>query len=192
MRELLRRFAELVATGRIEIYNEISLQHELGFFLREHLPAYQVQFERNVSHFFPGKTQFTKREIDISVYSAEQQELYCALELKYPQNGQYPEQMFSFIKDIAFAEELNGAGFQEAWVIIFAKDRLFYEGSTNGIYAHFRDGKELHGVVGKPTGSRNEEVHIQGRYRVQWQSVVEKLRYACIEAAINPVPRAPY
>ena len=29
------------------------------------------------------------------------------MELEYPVNGQYPEQMYSFIKDIAFMEQLN-------------------------------------------------------------------------------------
>ena len=42
--------------------------------------------------------------------------------------------MFSFCKDLAFTEELKRAGFQETYVLIFADDRLFYDGSTNGIY----------------------------------------------------------
>ncbi len=31
---------------------------------------------------------------------------FIPLELKYPRNGQHPEQMFSFCKEIAFVEEL--------------------------------------------------------------------------------------
>lgn len=44
-------FAQAVGRGEIEIYNEFSLQHELGIFLRASLPGCKVQFERNVSHF---------------------------------------------------------------------------------------------------------------------------------------------
>ena len=49
-----------VATGKVEVYNEFSLQHELGIYLRDQLkknPEYQnyngykVQFERNTKYF---------------------------------------------------------------------------------------------------------------------------------------------
>lgn len=33
-------------------------------------------------------------------------EIY-AIELKYPKNGQYPEQMYSFIKDIKFMQQVK-------------------------------------------------------------------------------------
>lgn len=38
-----------VTSQNIDLYNEFSLQHELGIFLREALTPYKVQFERNVS-----------------------------------------------------------------------------------------------------------------------------------------------
>src|SRR5229473_5006125 len=108
---LLPEFTELIASGKAEIYNEFSLQHEIGVFLRARLPEFVLRFERNVSYFFEERSGFTKREIDISVFSADKTTLHYAIELKYPRNGQYPEQMFSFCKDIAFAEELKAAGF---------------------------------------------------------------------------------
>lgn len=40
---------------------------------------------------------------------------HYAIELKYPLNGQYPEQMFSFVKDIKFMEEMKELGFNEAY-----------------------------------------------------------------------------
>ena len=86
------------------IYNEFSLQHERGKFLREKLKGYKVQFERNTKYF--GITGTTKHEIDVVVYNDTEK---YAIELKYPLNGQYPEQMFSFVKDIKFMEELKAA-----------------------------------------------------------------------------------
>ena len=134
---IIHRFVQSVANGGTEIYNEFSLQHELGIFLRSALPNYTVQFERNVCHFAPSKEPFTKREIDITVFSPDRTELKYAIELKYPRNGQYPEQMFSFCKDIAFAEELKAAGFAQAGLLIFADARPFYAGAANGISATF-------------------------------------------------------
>jgi hypothetical protein len=101
--DLIAPFVDSVASRRTELHNEFSLQHELGISLRGKLPARKVQFERNVFFFFPSKASFTKREIDISVFSPGTKELAYAIELKYPRNGQYTEQMFSFCEDVAFA-----------------------------------------------------------------------------------------
>ncbi len=174
-------FVGSVASGAVEVYNEISLQHELGVFLRDRLPGYKVQFERNVTFFFESKAPFTKREIDISVFSPERNELKYAIELKFPRNGQHPEQMFSFCKDISFAEELNGAGFSTACLVIFADDHLFYEGSGEGIYGYFRGGRPIHGRIQKPTGSKAGEVMIRGSYPVRWRPVSSSLMYAVVE-----------
>ena len=38
-------FMSLVATKKIEIYNEFSLQHELGVYLRQNLHDLKVQFD---------------------------------------------------------------------------------------------------------------------------------------------------
>jgi len=42
---------DMVEEGSVDIYNEFSLQHELGIFLREELSDYKVQFERNTKFF---------------------------------------------------------------------------------------------------------------------------------------------
>ena len=131
MGQLIESFAEKVCAGEVEIYNESSLQHELGIFLRNRLQNMKIQFERNVSYFRLSNINFVKKEIDISVFEIKDNTIFleAAIELKYPRNGQYPEQMFSFCKDIQFAEQLKQAGFQNAFVVIFADDHLFYEGN---------------------------------------------------------------
>ena len=174
-------FVAAVASERTEVYNEFSLQHELGVSLRERLPDRKVQFERNVSFFFPSKAPFTKREIDISVFSPDRKKLAYAIELKYPRNGQYPEQMFGFCKDVAFAEELSAAGFKIAGVVIFADDPLFYSGPALGIYGFFRGGRPLHGGIQKPTGRKDTKTLVRGSYAVRWNPVVGPLKYAVIE-----------
>jgi hypothetical protein len=181
MIKTIEMFIDLVKHRKIEIYNEFSLQHELGIMLRCQLPDWNVQFERNVGFFFPAG-KFIKKEIDISIFSPDKSKLRYAIELKYPRNGQYPEQMYSFCKDIQFIEELKQAGFEKAFLVVFADDPLFYSGKGDGIYGHFRKGNTLHGLVSKPTGEKGETLKLSGSYRVQWASVAGSLKYALIEA----------
>ena len=49
----------------IELYNEAGLQHELGFYLKRHLPDYTIQLERNIEAIIGTKEGFCKNEIDI-------------------------------------------------------------------------------------------------------------------------------
>jgi hypothetical protein len=179
--EAILPFVESIRQGETEIYNEFSLQHELGIFLRTQLHGTKVRFEKNVASLFGRTAGFTKREIDITIFSGDKPTPTHAIELKYPRNGQHPEQMFSFCKDIAFAEELVGAGCEHAAVIIFADDPLFYRGPSNGIYGFFRAMTPLTGVVQKPTGAKDASVRLRGSYTVQWQPILGTLAYTIVE-----------
>lgn len=185
MIQIIEKFTGAVARGEIEVYNEISLQHELGIFLRSQIPNQKVHFERNVSFFFPTRN-FVKREIDISVFSADRSNLSYAIELKFPRNGQYPEQMFSFCRDILFCEQMKRAGFKRTFLIIFADDPLFFSGNGKGIYGYFRQNKQLTGVVRKPTGIQDEIVTLEGNYFCQWKDILGNLKNAVIEANNGP------
>lgn len=74
--DLVKEFFGEMGKNGIEVYNEFSLQHELGIFLREKLPSYKIQFERNVKDFFRNK-KTVKKEIDISVFNEEKTENYA-------------------------------------------------------------------------------------------------------------------
>lgn len=185
--KVIKPFINSIKTGKIEVYNEFSLQHELGIFLRTNVSKlYKVQFERNVSHFGFNKKDFNKKEIDISIFKSSKKPLH-ALELKYPRNGQYPEQMFSCCQDISFIESLRQAGFKSAYLIIFAEDPLYYskgkysKGDVTGIYGYFRDQKLLSGIVKKPTGRKNKQVAIKGQYTIAWVNITPPLKYTIIE-----------
>ena len=60
MEDIIHDFFYLVKNKKIEIYNEFSLQHELGIFLREKYKGSKIQFERNVSYFDLDKSNFKK------------------------------------------------------------------------------------------------------------------------------------
>jgi hypothetical protein len=179
--KLVAEFVASMSRERVEIYNEFSLQHEFGFFLRKQFPDYVVQFERNISHFTSAKSAFTKRELDVAVFTPDRKKLKLAVELKFPRSGQHPEQMFSFCKDIAFAEQLKSAGFSAAALLVFVDDRLFYQGSGNGIYGYFRAGRPINGRIEKPTGAKNQHVVVAGSYTARWQPASEGIHYALIE-----------
>lgn len=150
-----------------DLYNEISLQLELGIYLRNALIGtnFKVQFERNIKDFYP-KTQpavgFVKKEIDIVVFDGadpkNSTERY-AIELKFPINGQYPEEMFAFITDMQFMEEVKKhAAFNETYCITLVDDKNFFckkdkRCSVSGIYKYFRTtGEKIPSEIEKPTG----------------------------------------
>jgi len=180
------------------VYNEISLQLELGIFLREKLPDYIVYFEKNIykilgvnkkdypqknSNDFGENEKFVKSEIDIVIEKKESEdpERY-AIELKYPVNGEYPEQMFQFLKDIKFMEQVKKQeGFKGTYTLTLVDDPLFYSGSSN-IYPYtvFRIEKEKKPIgpnleVDKPTGTdKGYKFTIEGGYSIKWEEINEK------------------
>lgn len=173
-----------------DLYNEFSLQHELGFYLRQQLGAtFKVQFERPISDFTLAQPNlpFVKKEIDIAIFTADPSEKY-AIELKFPRNGQHPEQMFKACQDIRFLEQLCEAGFRRGYFLIVVDDKRFYTGGqTTGIYQYFRAGAMLHGHIQKPTGAKDEAVDIAGTYSINWKEGQGDCRYAVVE--VNP-PRS--
>ena len=182
LRKFVEDFFMYVQANKVEIYNEFSLQHELGIFLRERLLEYKVQFERNVS-YFTTDNKTIKREIDITIFNEDKSEKY-AIELKCPLNGQYPEQMYSFVKDIKFMEELKSRGFTKTATVTLVSDRPFYEGRNNeGIYNFFREEYSVYGSIFKPTSVGKNKIYItlSGRYDFIWQDLSEGRKYYVIE-----------
>ncbi len=172
----LHNFIDKIQAGEVEIYNEFSLQHELGIYLRKVLPDYKVQFERNTKFFKISNT--IKREIDIVVYNDKEK---YAIELKHPRNGQYPEQMYSFIKDIRFMEELKERGFKNTYCLTLVEDSNFYKGNkADGIYAFFRTGKSIAGRICKPTGTEAQSIDIANEYNIIWEQCND-YRYYILE-----------
>lgn len=182
LRKFVEDFFMYAQANKVEIYNEFSLQHELGIFLRETISGYRIQFERNVS-YFTTDTKTIKKEIDITIFNEEKSERY-AIELKCPLNGQYPEQMYSFVKDIKFMEELKSRGFTKTATVTLVSDRPFYEGRNNeGIYKFFREAYCVYGSIFKPTGvGKNKDyITLSGRYDFIWQDLSEGRKYYIIE-----------
>ncbi len=167
----ISKFFQQAASNGIELYNEYSLQHELGIYLRKILQSkqYKVQFERNIGFF--GIQDTVKKEIDIVVYNDQER---FAIELKFPRNGAYPRRMFQFIEDICFIEQLRDKGFDGGCAVALVDDPKFYSAKglkTEGIYAYFRGEKPapIKESIGNPI--KNEEpscLEIQEERQVEW------------------------
>lgn len=128
-----------------DIYNEFSFQHELGIKLREKLKNtnYNVQFERNVK-FFNKKFKSIKTEIDICIYNEKKNDNY-AIELKYilGKNQAIPRNMYNFIKDVKFMQDvLKLQNFKATYCVTVVDETRYYDDSKKqtGIYGIFRKG----------------------------------------------------
>ncbi|MBO5810584.1 MAG: hypothetical protein J6R32_07120 [Bacteroidales bacterium] len=181
MEELLEKFMHLKQTNGVEVYNEISLQLELGLYLRQN--GYTVRFERNIGEYEDNTSNFVKKEIDIVAYKGknELEAEKIAIELKFPRNGEYPEQMFSFVKDIKFMEQVRRvSGFSKTFVVVLVDDKNFYENNErqpvpSGIYSYFRsDKKEVcipaNTIINKPTGKKVQSISgLNNQYESTWK-----------------------
>lgn len=176
--DIVPQFFQQIEKGTIEIYNEFSLQHEIGFYFRSNsITNDRVYFERPVTYFgYPAKN-FWKKEIDICLVGPDK-EPKLAVELKFPRQGQHPEQMFAACIDIVFLEELVDAGFQAGLFIMVVDDPLFYSGrETEGIYRFFRAGHPINGRISRPTGNRHSWIEVVGNYRVLWKHLSNRMSY---------------
>lgn len=160
----IRNFLNTVTDN--DIYNEFSMQHELGIKLREEFEKYNtannchfvVQFERNRTFFNINNpsntnpnTNIPKSEIDIVVYDKNDTEdktkwKKYAIELKYPlkSQGKEPERMYEFFEDVSFCEKLKNGGFTSAFAVVLTNNPNIYScTSTRSLvtqypYNHFR------------------------------------------------------
>lgn len=183
IKELINDFINHITEHLEDIYNEFSLQHELGIFLRNNLSNYKIQFERNVSYFSNlNCSAFVKKEIDLVIYNFDKTEKY-GIELKHPKNGQYPETMFSFIKDIKFMEQVKEVlNFNKTFVFTLVCDKNFYRGNCpNRIYKFFRSQEIITGTISKPTGKKDEVLDIKGHYKIDWKTLETDMAYFLIE-----------
>lgn len=162
-----------------DIYNEFSLQYELGIFLRDELKGFKVQFERNVEFFGGNKKKFVKKEIDIVVFSDKTSEKY-AIELKFPPNGFHTKRMHHFVKDIQFMEEVmrpkekGGLGFSKAYCLTLISDLANGEKFRTGEGVKGRAAKCFNGanpVEGEFKCKDEKDLNIKGCYQIKWNRI---------------------
>ena len=167
-----------------KIYNEFSLQHELGQFLSQ--KGYKIFYEKNVKEFLSDADaeECVKKEVDIIAKKGNKK---YAIELKFPKNGQYPEEMFQFLKDIRFMEQIKTHWeATQTYCLTLVNNKNFYEGShceNNGEmknYRYFRNSKNsissIQGRIKNHIAKKNykgqtisEIVVFEGKYSIKWK-----------------------
>lgn len=189
---------------KAKIYNEFSLQHELGIFFRDRLkeidPDFKIHFERNVKDFYGDvhydDSYFVKHEMDIVIFKDfdKDSEKY-AIELKFPTNGAARKRMYQFVEDIKFMEQVaNDLNFTKTFCLALisysARGNLFRDDSKDErdkdeIYQYFRDSKEKLPIqkdfVNKDKKDRKTgkqiEYHIDGSYPINWENIGDSKYY---------------
>ena len=180
----LAKIDELLRNIRFDrFYLEATFQFKLLMRLAKIYDENNISPERNIGYYGLNQKLFTKKEVDIIIDSGNS--LSIAFELKMPMNGQVPEQMYKFIEDIMFLEELKASSlFGKCYLIVVTNDSNFWQGSKNdGIYAPFRNAVPLKGKIYKPTGNgKNESFHqLSGEYHVAWNTLTNNFRYFAVE-----------
>jgi|SRR5665213_1501278 len=173
MQNLIASFFETAPEACGPIYNERSLQLELGYYFRSH--AAQVEFERPyIVTPLKGSTCHQKTNLDLLV---RQNGRTTAIELKVPLNGRHPETLYDFCNDVAFVEGIVRSGFADEGIcVLMTNDRAFWNDSGRGSDIHHifrRKGSLLTGAVKKPTGAANTTVVVSGSYSPadKWRGV---------------------
>lgn len=136
----LKKFIEFVQQDPIvELYNEAGLQHELGFYLKQHLgSSYKIQLERNIEAIAGSKKGFYKKELDIYISNSKSK---IAIELKVPINKQIPRRMELAFEDVRFLEQLKANGFNECYFLFASNVKSFWKSRREQkIYEYFNDG----------------------------------------------------
>lgn len=201
MENVLRKFIErkrnlLVPINgdndyKYKIYNEISLQHELGNFLEDE--GYEVFYEKNMykcqqedAKKKDEKDDWVKKEADIVAIDRKTSRKY-AIELKFAQskNGQIPEEMYQFVKDICFMEQVleKKKEYTATFNLIIVNDRKYFSldyHKRDKYYGIFRNDKEEvkiaksleNGVYSRPTGKESgREFCLNKSYDEKWEHI---------------------
>jgi hypothetical protein len=180
----LAKINELLRAIKFDnFYIEATFQFKLLMQLAKIFNEDSIFPERNIEYYKLDPKQFSKKEVDIIIEQKGNSNI--AIELKMPMNGQVPEQMFKFVEDITFLEELKTSGlFSNGYLIVVTNDSNFWQGNKNdGIYAPFRNRVSLKGKIYKPTGNgKDENFHqIAGEYHVIWNTLTNNFRYFVLE-----------
>lgn len=140
------------------IYNEISFQHELGKYIEKQ--GYKVLYEKNM---YDNKKEdghdWVKKEVDLVLIKNNEK---FAIELKFlkGENKAIPENMYNFIKDIRFMEQVKTfRKFTNVYNFIIVNNQKYYKSELNknkpktryDIYKLFRIKSKKYSIPEKPT-----------------------------------------
>ena len=192
IRKYIEEFIKDIETGRTEIYNEFSLQHELGIFLRNKFHSiheykdYKVQFERNISYFGMSNRSSPKSEIDISIFKDKTEDCLATIELKYLKSQNVPNPLFDVLKDISFMEVTTKHKFQEGFILVIADHQKFYYEKKQKLlnkppypwfrkqFSNFGKNERIPNKIDNKVGKKTWKFEINGDYKIGRQLLMKE------------------
>lgn len=178
----LEGFVKEISEGRIEIYNEASIQFELAIYLRKNLSKeYKIQLERNIQYF--GIYFLLKKEMDIVIFTSDMKEKYC-IELKFVSFfGLSPTTMYDACKDIYFLEQLIHSSFNKCYFMGFVTGNMFYNDKNDHIlYKMFKGERLIEGQIDGQS-KRQFAIKLKGAYKIEWKTLRNTAKYVIIPVA---------
>lgn len=189
-------FVDYFKKGEVDVYNEYSLQFEIGWFLKSRLGSeYKVQVEKNVNEtklaksmgIDKNKKSLIKIRMDIYIWNTATGE-QLAIELKFPRAGQVPIQIYQFSKDVKFLEQLKEHyEFSRGYSVVFVDNKNFYEGEelSEPVYEYFRTKKVLPGftTISIPVGKKKGDgrFSLTRDYPIEWKDSRDGMKYYILE-----------
>lgn len=180
VKKLIYEFLDLVKPGEVSIYNEASLQFELGWYLKENCGGAKIQVERGVTYFGFDKTAFVKRDMDLIIFF---EGFITVIELKAPieQSVARPVTVFNWIKDLRFLEQLKAENING--YSIFITDNLGYlndNGKAGNLLTDIRS-RTLKGEYHshKKPSDEDEIISLDFEYKLDWQEMSDGL-FSCL------------
>lgn len=174
LNELLESFMNKVGSNFFEVYNEATMQYELGLYLRKELPEeYNVQFEKNVMFLGADNSQCIKKDVDILVYTENLKEIY-AIQVKCPTSDDILQKLYSILKDVKFLEQLRNCGITKGYSLNLISEKDYYINfPSKDIKQIFSKEKMIHGDI--------NNISIEGEYIINWVNLNPNLKYFYIE-----------
>jgi hypothetical protein len=181
-------FFGLIKSGEIDIYNEASVQFELGWFLRLKYPTANISLERNVAYLGVDKSDFVKSEMDL-FFNQAGEDLSSVVELKAPLNQSQvrPITVFEWIKDVKFLEQVTELGIRCFSIFVTDHKGYFNNGRKTGrLLTDFRSEK-IQGSYHRyhKLSESNDIIVLDGSYTFDWKPLNNGLFYFVIEFCPN-------
>lgn len=185
-------FFDFARNNDLEIYNEFALQFELSFYLRQTLgKGVKIHLERNIS-YLGLQNDLVKKEIDILVlYDIAPLNNVVVVELKaiINQDTTRPINIFDWVKDLKFLEQLKSAGVGKCYsLFVTDNEKLWPESFKHRsnpklrLLPDFRRGK-IHGTYSTHAtpNKNNKTISLDSEYTFKWKNFVREQRYFLIE-----------
>ena len=185
----------------LENFNEKSLQHNLGQYIKERLGKdYCIQYERNIEYFkrIPGVKCLSKKEVDITILDRNDllhnkrnaMPLYV-IEIKYlkaysqnfsERTAYSPQSLYECLYDIQFIEDCKIRGIDGISLILCDDDKIHSANigkvrKYKTIASIFRSGGHIDSEIAEQineddNNNKYKKIRVFNKYLLKWNPIL--------------------